>query len=160
MRPFELVRAEAVLGDVADLFGDDAQALRQVLLAGAHVDADLPGVGVLRGEGVDSVGEPSFLPDLLEEARGGRAAEDAVEERGREAAAVGARDPGRREAEVVLLRRLRLEDERRLRRATNGARAEGRRAGAAAFARIPSTRLTSLSWSTLPAVATTTLSGR
>ena len=45
--------------------------------------------------------------------------------------------------------------------ATNGVRADGFLAGAApAFARILSTSSTSRSWSTLPAVATTTLSGR
>ena len=35
-----------MLGDVADLLGDDAQALGEVLLARADVDPDLAGVDV------------------------------------------------------------------------------------------------------------------
>ena len=75
----------------------------EVLLARAHVDADQAGVRVLRGEAVDRVRHPALLADLLEEPRRGRAAEDRVEQRGGEAAAVGARDPGRADADVVLL---------------------------------------------------------
>ena len=55
------------------------EALGEVLLPRADVDADLAGVGVLGGEGVDGVREAALLPDLLEEARRGGAAEDAVQ---------------------------------------------------------------------------------
>jgi hypothetical protein len=111
LRPLELVRPGAVLGDVGDLLGHDAQALAEVLLPRPDIHPDLSRVRVLGGECVDGVGEAALLPDLLEQPRGGGAAEHAVEDGGREAAAVRARDPRRGEADVVLLRRLRLEDE-------------------------------------------------
>ena len=75
----------------------------------ADVEPDLARVRVLRRERVDRVGHPALLADLLEEPRRGRPAEDRVEQRDDEAAPVGARDPGRREAHVVLLRLLPLE---------------------------------------------------
>ncbi len=80
-----------------------ATASAQVLRARADVQADLAGVGVEVGEGEDRVGEPAPLAHLLEEARGGAAAEDVVEHAQREAALVLARDPAAAEAEVVLL---------------------------------------------------------
>src|SRR5207244_10858287 len=92
-----------------DLLGGDLQRLAQVVLARAEVDADLPRVGVLRDERVDRVRHPALLADLLEEARRRGAAEDRIEDRGRKAAAVGARDARRGEADVVLLGVLLLE---------------------------------------------------
>ena len=115
----------------------DRERLGEVVLARADVDADLAGVGVLGDEAVDRVGEPALLADLLEEARGGRAAEDRVEHRGGEAARVGARDAGRAEADVVLLGVLALEAQPGLRRAREQ---RPRRAAAAARGRArPST---------------------
>src|SRR6185437_9482493 len=73
------------------------------------------GVGVLRPEAVDGVRHPALLADLLEEPRRRRAAEDRVEERGREAAAVGPGDARRAQTHVVLLRVLALETEPRRR---------------------------------------------
>ncbi len=96
--------------------GHDLETGAQVFLACADVDADLAGVGVLGAEGVHGVGHPALLADLLEEARRRGAAEDRVEQRGGEAPLVRARDPGRREAEVVLLDVLALEVQGRWRR--------------------------------------------
>ena len=94
----------------------DVEALGEVLLARADVEADQAGVGVLRREAVDGVGHATLLADLLEEARRRGAAEDRVEQRRGEAPAVGARDAGRADADVVLLRVLLLEAKARRRR--------------------------------------------
>ena len=90
LRSLELCLGDVARGDVGDLLGDDLEAGRDVLLACAHVDADVARVRVLARERVDRVGHPTLLADLLEEARGRRAAEDGVEERGGEAPTVGA----------------------------------------------------------------------
>src|SRR5438034_6862866 len=89
------------------------ETLGQVLFARTDVDADLARVGVLRREAVDGVRHPALLADLLEQARGGGAAENAVKERGGEPPPVGARDPGGSQADVVLLGVLALEAQAR-----------------------------------------------
>jgi len=76
--------------DVRDLCSDDLEARSEVLLARADVDAEQARVGVLRRERVDGVRHPALLANLLEQARGGGAAEDRVEDRRCEAPAVGA----------------------------------------------------------------------
>ena len=103
--------------DLGDLLVRDLEAVGEVLRARSDVEADQPRVGVLRRERVDGVGHAALLPDLLEEARGGRAAEQRVEERRGEAAPVGARDPRGADADVVLLGLLALEADARPRRA-------------------------------------------
>src|SRR5262249_60436954 len=109
----DVIRPQVAGGDVPDLLTRDLEALAQVLLPGADVDADLAGVGVLRREAIDGVSHPPLFPDLLEQPRGGRAAEDPVEQRGGEAPPIGARDPWGREADVVLLGVLALEAQAR-----------------------------------------------
>ncbi len=89
--------------EVGHLGARDLDALRHVLGARADVDADLAGVVVARRVAVDAVGHAALLADLLHEPRGGRPAEHVVEQREREAAIVVARQPGRRQADVVLL---------------------------------------------------------
>ena len=118
MRPLRLSLArrssssrDAAGGDVSDLARQDVEALREVVLSRAHVHADLARLGVHGSEGVDVVGEAALLADLLEQPGRGRAAEDAVERRGCEAARIGTRDAGSADADVVLLRLLALEDE-------------------------------------------------
>src|SRR4029079_13661695 len=111
LRALELALPQAAGRDLADLLDADLNARREVLLAGADVDAEDAGVRVLRPEAVDRVRHPALLADLLEQAGRGRSAEDRVEQRGREATAVRARDARRTEAEVVLLRLLALEAE-------------------------------------------------
>ncbi len=111
LRALELSLAQPSGRDLADLLDADLDARREVLLPRADVDAEDAGVGVLGTEAVDGVGHPPLLADLLEEPRRGRSAEDRVEQRRGEAAAVGARDAGRAEAEVVLLGLLALEAE-------------------------------------------------
>src|SRR5262249_4255143 len=106
-------------------------ARSEVLLTRPDVHAEDAGVGVLRAEAVDGVRHAALLADLLEEPRGGRPAEDRVEQGRGEATPVGARDPGCAEAEVVLLRLLALEAQPRAgqlreRAADAGARAGGR----------------------------------
>ena len=103
-------------GDVGDLLDRDLDAGREVLLARADVEPDLARVGVLGRERVDRIGHAPLLADLLEEARRRRAAEDRVQDRDGEAPPVGARDPGRADADVVLLRVLAQEAQRRRRR--------------------------------------------
>ena len=113
----------------ASSLGDDLEALDEVLLARADVEADLAGVGVLGGEAVDRVRHPALLADLLEEPRGRRAAEDRVEQRGGEAAARREREmPGSAEADVVLLGVLALEAVARGRRARERLAARARAA--------------------------------
>ena len=105
----DLVGAEVSCGDVGQLGGGDLEARREVLLARPDVEADEPGVRVLGREAVDGVRHAPLLTDLLEQPRRGGAAEDRVEQRGREAAPVRARDAGRAHADVVLLGVLALE---------------------------------------------------
>ena len=62
-----------------------------------------PAVVVARDVAVDAVGHAALLAHLLHEPRGSRPAEHVVEQREREAAIVVARQPGRRQADVVLL---------------------------------------------------------
>ena len=147
-------------GDVGDLLGGDRERLAEVVLARAEVDADLAGVRVLRDERVDRVRHPALLADLLEEARRRRAAEDRVEERGGEAAPVGARDPGRREADVVLLGVLLLEAQPGRRR-LDERRPQVRRAAHRPLrrSRPALTSSTTSSCSMFPAAATTMFAG-
>ena len=105
LRPLELAGAHVPGRDVAELARDDLEALDEVLLPRADVEPDLAGVRVLRGEAVDRVRHPTLLADLLEEPRGGGAAEDRVEQRRREAPLVAPGDARGAEADVVLLRR-------------------------------------------------------
>src|SRR4029077_2463085 len=84
-----------------------------VLRPRPDVEADQPAVRVLRRERVDGVGHAPLLPDLLEEPRRRRAAEQRVEQRRGEPAPIGARDPGRADADVVLLGALALEADAR-----------------------------------------------
>ena len=129
MRPFRFsfARSSSACGqvprrDVGDLLGRDRERIAEVVLARAQVDADLPGVGVLRDERVHRVGHPPLLADLLEEPRRRRAAEDRIEQGGGEATPIRARDARRREADVVLLGVLALEAQLRRRRWTSGGR--------------------------------------
>ena len=136
------------------------ERLGEVVLARAEVDPIWPVSAYWRDEAVDGVGEPALLADLLEEARGGRAAEDRVEHRGGEAARVGTRDAGGAEADVVLLGVLALEAQRRRGRRAQRARAPvaaARGAAAAVDGALDSS--TSASWSMLPAAATTMFGG-
>src|SRR5262249_52743285 len=110
----KLAGPQVPAGDVGDLLGRDLQRFGEVVLARPDVEPDLPRVGVLREEAVDRVGHAALLTDLLEEPRRRRAAEDGVEDRGGEAAAIRARDAGCSETDVVLLRVLLLEAEPRL----------------------------------------------
>ena len=116
LRARELVRPQDARSDVRELARRDLEALGEVLLARADVEADQAGVRVLRREAVDGVGHPALLADLLEQARGSGAAEDRVEQRRGEAPPVGARDARRADADVVLLRVLLLEAKARRRR--------------------------------------------
>ena len=75
----------------------DLEALDEVLLTRPDVEPEQAGVGVLGGEAVDRVRHPALLPDLLEEARRRRPAEDRVEQRGGEAPLVRARCRVRRD---------------------------------------------------------------
>src|SRR6478672_9188337 len=84
----QLVVGELPLPHPHPLVGGDAHAFGQVVLAGANVDADHAGVGVLGAERVDRVGHAAPLPDLLEQARRRRSAQHRVEQRGGEAAPV------------------------------------------------------------------------
>ena len=72
-----------------------------------------PVCGEQVGEAEDRVGQAAALAHLLEQPRGGRAAEDAFEHAQREAALVVAREPGAAEAHVVLLGLLRRKRTRR-----------------------------------------------
>src|ERR1051326_5807826 len=116
LRPRELALREVAAGDIRYLLAGDGQRIDEVVLARAKVDPDLPAVCVLRDERVDGVRHPSLLANFLEETRGRRAAEDRVEQRRRETPAIGTRDPGGAEADVVLLGVLALEAKRRRRR--------------------------------------------
>ena len=116
MRPLtcSLARLELVVGDPvgvdrAELTADDLAGLLDVVLAGADVEADHAAVDVLLRVGADRVGEPLLLADLPEEAGGGRAAEDGVEDAERVAALVAAIDARAAEADVELLGVLLLE---------------------------------------------------
>ena len=111
--------------DVLQLRRDHVEALAEVLLARADVDADLAGVDVLRPVGVDGVRHAALLADLLEEARRGRAAEDGIEQGRRIATRIVALEPRAGEADVVLLGVLALKAERR-----RGARPAGLRGSA------------------------------
>src|SRR5206468_11223941 len=113
--PLELACAQPSRRDLRDLGHADLDARIEVLLARADVDADQARVALLGREAVDGVRHAALLAYLLEQPRRGRAAEDAVEQRGGEAAAVGARDAGRAEAQVILLGLLVLEAEARRR---------------------------------------------
>ena len=93
---FSLARAELLAGDrlgaqALELGADDRAGLLDVVLAGADVGGDQAGVRVLLVVGADRVGEAALLADLAEEPRGGRAAEDRVEDGERVAALVLAR---------------------------------------------------------------------
>ena len=143
-----------------ELAADDLAGLGDVVLAGADVDGDHAAVDVLLGVGADRVGEAALLADLAEQPRGGRAAEDRVEDAEREAAIVAAGDPGRAEADVVLLGLLRVEAEPRRRSAVaaGGAPRRVRRRPAARRARAASSTIASCSrW---PAAATTMFGAR
>ena len=120
LRALELARRQVAGRDVGDLLGRDRERVGEVVLARAEVDADLAGVGVLRDERVDGVRHATLLANLLEEPGRRGAAEDRIEERRCEPPPVGARDPGRREADVVLLGVLALEAEVRRRRPAQG----------------------------------------
>ena len=111
---FSLARVEllAVAGSSrsrSSSAADDRERLLEVVGPRPDVQADLAGVLVGAGERVDGVGEPAPLADLLEQARGGGAAEDRVEHAQREPALVVAREAGAAEADVVLLGVLALE---------------------------------------------------
>ena len=97
------------LREIQELGDCDLEAGREVLLPRADVEPDLAGVRVLGEVAVDRVRHPTLLADLLEEPRGGRAAENRVEDGGGEAALVRAVDPRRGKADVVLLGVLPLE---------------------------------------------------
>src|SRR6476660_3392329 len=84
----QLVVGELPLPHPHQLVGGDAHALGQVVLAGADVDPDHAGVGVLGAEGVDRVGHAAPLADLLKQPRRRRSAQHRVEQRGGEAAPV------------------------------------------------------------------------
>ncbi|MEZ5062404.1 MAG: hypothetical protein R2700_12980 [Solirubrobacterales bacterium] len=73
-------------------------------------------IDVLLRVRTDRVCEPALLADLAEQPGGGGTAEDRVHHAEGEAAVVVARDPGRPEADVVLLGLLRVEAEPRLMR--------------------------------------------
>src|ERR1043166_7335292 len=111
--PKQILGAKPALRDLTDLLARDLEARPEVVLARSDVDADLARVGVLRREAVDGVGHAPLLADLLEEPRGRRAPEDAVEQRGREAPLVRACDSRRGDAHVVLLGVLALEAQAR-----------------------------------------------
>ena len=111
-----LARVELLVGDrlgaqPRELGADDRAGLLDVVLAGADVGGDQARVGVLLVVGADRVGEAALLAHLAEQPRGGRAAEDRVEHGERVAALVVAGDPGRAEADVVLLGVLLVEAE-------------------------------------------------
>src|SRR5690349_2509049 len=108
--PLELGRVEAPLPHQLELIGDDADALGQIVLARAQVDADHARVRVLRRVRVDRVRHPPSLADLLEEPRRRGAPQHRVEQRGGEAAPVGARHAQAAERDVELLRILALEE--------------------------------------------------
>ena len=99
----QLVLGHRLLAQALELGADHVQRLDDVVLAGADVDPDLPGVLVLARPGVDGVGQAPLLADLLEQARGGGAAQDRVQDRQGEAALVVAGDALSAQADVVLL---------------------------------------------------------
>ena len=109
----QLLGADAVIAKRRELAADDLAGLAHVFLAGTDIHRDHAVIHVLLAVGADRVGEPALLADLAEQARGGRAAEDRVENAQREASLVGARDPRASEADVVLLGLLGLEREAR-----------------------------------------------
>ena len=61
---------DGLLRDAVPAFGEQGQHLVDVLRGAPGVQAEQAGVRVTGGEGVDRVGKPSLLPDLLEEPRG------------------------------------------------------------------------------------------
>ena len=103
LRALELAWPEVPRRDVLELGRGDREALGEVVLAGADVDPDLAGLGVLRAVAVDAVGHPALLADLLEEPGGSRAAEDRVEKRDGVATLVVTGDTRPGEDDVVLL---------------------------------------------------------
>ena len=116
VRPFTLSRARSSSSSVtpsslqpAQLGADHVHRLAHVVRPRAHVQRHLAGVRVLARVRVDRIGQPALLAHLLEQARGGRAAQDRVEHPQGEAALVAARHARRAEAEVVLLRLLLVE---------------------------------------------------
>src|SRR4051794_8337192 len=106
LRAGDLFGSQVAGRDVRQLLGRDVQTGAEILGPRTDIDPDQSGVGVLRSERVDGVGHAALLADLLKESRRCGAAEDRVEDRGGEAAAVGARDSGCTQADVVLLRLL------------------------------------------------------
>ena len=124
----ELGRSHVARCNVAELLASDLETRREILLAGAEVDADETRVGVLRRERIDRVRHPPLLANLLEETGRRRSAENRIEQGSSKTPSIRARDAGGAEAHVVLLRVLTHESEsgrRRLYERTSHAWAAG-----------------------------------
>ncbi len=79
LRPPQLLFAQELPAHPPDLLEGQADHLGRRVEARPRVDAEEPRVGVGGEARGDRVHEPALLPDVLEEARGHRAAEDGVE---------------------------------------------------------------------------------
>jgi hypothetical protein len=112
--PLKLLVGGAVGAQRGELAPDDLARLADVVLAGADVHRDRPGLAELLGVRAHGVGEPPLLTHLLKQARRRRASKDRVEHREREAAFVAARDSRPAEADVVLLGVLLVEADARI----------------------------------------------
>ena len=155
----QLVLADRLLAQALELVADHVQRLDDVVLTGADVDAHLPGVLVLARPGIDGVGEAALLAHLLEQARGGRAAEDRVQDRQGEAALVVAGDALSAQADVVLLGLLGVEGDALTAAARSGRRRPRRSVAGAVGEPLAGQTPRSAACSRLPAAATTIAPG-
>ena len=160
---FSRARSSSAAGHVlllepAQLAADGLERLAHAVRPRADVEADLARVDVLAGVRVDRVGQPALLAHLLEQPRGGRAAEDRVEHAQGEAPLVGARNARAAEADVELLGVLVVEaDPRACASAGAGSGSSRPSPVGRGPSSAPSTSSTIRSCSRLPAAATTML---
>ena len=109
--PLQLLGADPLVPQASELAPDDLAGLADVFLPGPDVHGDHAPLGVLLEVGADRVCQAALLANLPEQPRGGRAAEDRVEDAEREPPLVRTGDARSPEADVVLLGVLRLEGE-------------------------------------------------
>src|SRR3954454_12164257 len=106
----ELLRAVAAAGRHRQLLTAQLEHLARAVGMTAGIDAEHSGVGVVRGEGVDGVGEAALLAHLLEQPRRHASAERGVEHAQSEPAVVEAVHARHAEHEVGLLGRTAYDD--------------------------------------------------
>src|SRR6516165_1651948 len=159
-RPAQLALAPVKLGlgqpagdDLGDLLLADRQHLVSLGRQAPDVGGPHAGVGMLRGEAVDRVGQPALLPHFLEQPRGHAAAQGRVEHPEREPVVIGAGQASAPEHQVGL-----LDGARHQAHAGPGREAVVRVGAASPVMAAPNASRTcrvTTSWSTLPATATT-----